>query len=103
VVARGKGFSSFGIYMDVNKFLLEVNGLVGSLFKVRDSYSEARLYLREKIVKGNEDPVPQGVTPTDSPPSLPDGGISSPPLPPEEKRSDLFKASMLDLGGRSVA
>jgi hypothetical protein len=42
-IAQGKGFGSFGIYADVNKFLFEVNGLVGSLFKVCESYSEARL------------------------------------------------------------
>jgi hypothetical protein len=42
------------------------------------------------------------VATTESPPSFPEGGSSSQPVPPEEKRSDLFKASMLDLGGRSV-
>jgi hypothetical protein len=101
-VARGKWFSSFGIYADMNKFLLEVNGVVVSLFKVCESYSEAHLYLREHFVKEKEDPVPQLVAPTDSPPSRPEGGISSRPVPPEEKRSNLFKAGMLDLGGRGV-
>jgi hypothetical protein len=38
VVARGKWLSSFGIYADVNEFLLEVNGVVGYLFKVCESY-----------------------------------------------------------------
>jgi hypothetical protein len=84
----------------VNKFLFEVNGVVGSLFKVCESYSEDHLYLKEHFVK--EDPVPLDVAATDSPPSLPEGGLLSPPVPPEEKRSDLFKASMLDIGGRSV-
>jgi hypothetical protein len=31
------------VYADVTKFLFEVNGVVGSLFKVCESYSEARL------------------------------------------------------------
>jgi hypothetical protein len=84
----------------VNKFLFEVNGVVVSLFKVCESYSKARLYLKDHFVK--EDPAPLDVAATDSPPSLPKGGLSSPPMPPEEKRSDLFKASMLDLGVRSV-
>jgi hypothetical protein len=50
-VARGKGFSSLENYADANKFLLEVNGVVGSLFKVCESFSEAHLYLRENFVK----------------------------------------------------
>jgi hypothetical protein len=33
-VARGRRFDSFGIYADVRNFLFEVNGVVGSLFKV---------------------------------------------------------------------
>jgi hypothetical protein len=64
-VARGTGFSSLGIYADVNKFLL-----VGSFFKVCESYSEAHLYLREHFVKEKEDPVTQGIDLTESPPSL---------------------------------
>jgi hypothetical protein len=59
VVARGKWFSSFGIYADVTKFLLEVNEVVGSLFKVCESYSEARLYLREYYVKEKGGPYPR--------------------------------------------
>jgi hypothetical protein len=54
------------------------------------------------LCEGKGGPVPQDVTRTDSPPSLPEGGVSSPPVPPKEKRSVFFKASMLDLGGRSV-
>jgi hypothetical protein len=99
-VARGRGFDSFGIYADVSKFLLEVNGVVGSLFKVCGSYSEAHLYLKENFFQDH--PAPSNVAKTDSPPSFPEGGSSSPPVPPDKKRSDLFKASMLDLGGRSV-
>jgi hypothetical protein len=99
-VAWERRFYSLGIYADVNKFLFEVNGVVGSLFKVCESYSEAHLYLNEHFVK--EDPAPLNVTLTDSLPSFPEGGSSSPHVPPEEKRSDLFKASMLDRGGRSV-
>jgi hypothetical protein len=45
-VARGRRFDSLGIYADVNKFLFEVNGTGGSLFKVCESYSKARLYLK---------------------------------------------------------
>jgi hypothetical protein len=56
--------------------------------------------LKEHFVK--EDPAHLDVAATDSPPSFPEGGSSSPPVPPEEKRSDLFKASMLDLVGYSV-
>jgi hypothetical protein len=84
----------------VSKFLLEVNGVVGSLFKVCESYSEAHLYLKENFVK--ENPAPSNVATTDYPPLFTEVGSSSPPVPPREKRSDLFKASMLDLGGRSV-
>jgi hypothetical protein len=99
-VARGSRFDSFGIYADVNKFLLEVNGMVGSLFKVCESYSESHLYLKEHLVR--EHPAPSNVAATDSPPSFAEGASSSPSVPSGEKRSDLFKASMLDLGGRSV-
>jgi hypothetical protein len=84
-----------GIYADVIKFLLEVNGVVGSLFKVCESYSKAHLYLKEHFVKDH--PAPSNVATTDSPPSLPEGGSSSPPPPPPGgNRSDLVKASMLD-------
>jgi hypothetical protein len=38
-VVRGKSFHSFGIYADVKKFLMEVNDVVGALFKVCESYS----------------------------------------------------------------
>jgi hypothetical protein len=79
-IALGKWFGSFGIYADVNKFLFEVNGVVGSLLKVCESYSEAHLYLKDHLMK--EDPVPLDVAAADSPPSLPEG--------------------MLDIGGRSV-
>jgi hypothetical protein len=79
-VARGRIFDSFGIYADVNKLLFEVNGVVGSLFKVCESYSEARLYVKELFTK--EDPTPLDVAATDSPPSFPEGGSSSPPVPP---------------------
>jgi hypothetical protein len=99
-VARGRRFDSFGIYADVHKFLLEVNGVVGSLFKVRESYSEAHLYLKEHFIK--EHPTPSTVAATDSPPLSPEVGSLSPPAPPGEKRSNIFKASMLDLGGRSM-
>jgi hypothetical protein len=92
-VARGRRFDSLGIYADVSKFLIEVNGVVGSLFKVCESYSKAHLYLKAHLVK--EHPSSSIVTMTYSPPSFPEGGSS-------EKRSDIFKASMLDLGGRSV-
>jgi hypothetical protein len=94
-VARGRRFDSFGIYADVNRFLFEVNGVVGSLFKVCESYSEAHLNLKEHFMKYH--PPPLDVTETDSPPSFPKGGSSSPPAAPEEKRSYLFKASMLYL------
>jgi hypothetical protein len=99
-VAQRKRFDSFGIYVNVNKLLCEVNGVVGSLFIVCESYSEAHLYLQEHFMK--EDPAPLDVAAADSPPSFPEGGLSPPPVPPEEKRSDLFKARMLDLGWRSV-
>jgi viroplasmin and RNaseH domain-containing protein len=72
-VARGKWFSSFGIYADVNKFLLEVIGVVGSLFKVCESYPEAHLYLREHFVKEKEESIPQYIDPTGCPPSPPEG------------------------------
>jgi hypothetical protein len=99
-VAIGRRFDSFGIFADMNKFFLEVNGVVGSLFKVCESYSEAHLYLKEHFVK--EHPTPSNVAAIDSPPSFSEVGFSSPSVPPGEKKSDLSKASMLDLVGRSV-
>jgi hypothetical protein len=99
-VARGRRFDSFGIYADVNKFLLEVNGVVGSLFKVCESYSEAHLYLKKHFI--NEHPAPSNVASADSPPSFTEVDSLSPSVPPGENRRDLFKASMLDLGGRSM-
>jgi hypothetical protein len=53
---------------DVKKFLLEVNGVVESLFKVCESYSEVHLYLKEHFV--NEHPTPSNAAVTDYPPSL---------------------------------
>jgi hypothetical protein len=87
-------------YADVSKILSEVNGVVGLLFKVCESYYEAHLYLKEHFRKDH--PIPLNVAAADSPFSFPEVGSSSPPFPPEEKRSDLFKASKLDVGGRSV-
>jgi hypothetical protein len=84
----------------VNKFLIEVNGVVGSLFKACESFSEAHLYLKEHFVK--EHPATSKAAATDSPPSFTKVGSSSTPIPPGEKRSNLFKASILDLGGSSV-
>jgi hypothetical protein len=86
----------------VNNFLLKVNGVTVSLFKVCESYSEARLYLKEYFVKEKEDPVFLGTDLIGFPPLPPEGEISSPPVPPKKKISELFMASMLDLGGRSV-
>jgi hypothetical protein len=88
-VARERIFDRFGIYADVNKFLFEVNGVVGSLFKVCESYSEARLYLKEHFVK--EDPAPLNVAATDSPPLFPTGGLSSPPVPPGGEKKLYFQ------------
>jgi hypothetical protein len=68
-VAQGIRFDSFGIYADVSKFIFEVNGVVGSLFKVCASYSGSHHYLKEHLVK--ERPVPSNVAVTDSPPSFP--------------------------------
>jgi hypothetical protein len=56
--------------------------------------------LKENLVK--EQLTPLNFASTGYPPSFPEGGSLSLPVPPEKKRSDLFKASMLDLGGRSV-
>jgi hypothetical protein len=67
-VARGRRFDSFGIYDDVNKFLLEVNWVFGLLFKVCESYSEAHLYLREHLVQDH--PAPSNAALTDSPSSF---------------------------------
>jgi hypothetical protein len=75
-VARGRRFDSFGIYADVNKFLLEVNGVVGSLLKVCESYSEAQLYFKEHFVQDH--PTPSNVVLTDSPPSFTKVAYSSP-------------------------
>jgi hypothetical protein len=56
--------------------------------------------LKEHFVE--EHPAPSNVAATNSPPSFPEGGYLSRSVPQGENRSDLFKASMLDLGGRSV-
>jgi hypothetical protein len=79
-VDRGRRFDSFGIYAEVKKFLFEVNGVDGSLFKICESYSEVHLYLKEHFVK--EDPLPLDVAATDSPPSFPEGGFIVPTRPP---------------------
>jgi hypothetical protein len=63
-VTRGRRFDKFGIYADVNKFLLQVNGVVGSLLKVCESHSEFHLYLKEHFVR--EHPAPSNVALTDS-------------------------------------
>jgi benzoyl-CoA reductase/2-hydroxyglutaryl-CoA dehydratase subunit BcrC/BadD/HgdB len=64
----------------VNKFLLEVNGVVGLLFKVCESYSEAYLYLKEHFVQDH--PTPSNVTSTDSPPLFTKVASSYPSAPP---------------------
>jgi hypothetical protein len=84
-VAQGRRFGSFGIYADVNKFLLEVNGVVGSLFKVCESYSEAHLYLKEHFVP--EHPIPLNVALTDSPPYFTNVASSSPSSPPGKREA----------------
>jgi hypothetical protein len=84
-VARGRRFDSFGIYADVNKFLLEVNGVVGSLFKVCESYSEAHLHLKEHFIQDH--PAPSNVASTDSPPSLTKVAFSSPSAPPGKREA----------------
>jgi hypothetical protein len=83
-----------------NKFLLEVNGVAGSIFKLCESHSEAHFYVKEHFVK--EHPAPSNVAATDSPPSFTEVASSPPSVPLGVNRSDLFKASMLDLGMRSV-
>jgi hypothetical protein len=94
-VARGKKIDSFGIYAHVNKFLFEVNGVVGFRFKVCGSNSEAHLRLK-KIGSRT-----LGRRSDRSPSLVPRRGYITPP-PPEEKRNDISKASMLVLGGRSA-
>jgi hypothetical protein len=89
VVARGRRFDSFGIYNDVSKFLFEVNGRVGSLFKVCESYSEAHLYVKEHFVK--EHPAPLNVSETDSPPSFLEGGLFVPVHPPRGEKTQYFQ------------
>jgi hypothetical protein len=93
VVARGRKFESSRIYSDANKFLLEVNGVVGSLFKVCEFYYEAHLYLKGHLVPDH--PVPSSVASTDSNPSF--TKVASSPAPPPGgggKRSDICKSSM---------
>jgi hypothetical protein len=87
-VTQGRRFDSSGIYADVNKFLLEVNGVVGSLFKVCDSYSKAHLYLKERFVK--EHPAPSNVAATDSPPSFTKVASLSPSAPPQGEREAIY-------------
>jgi hypothetical protein len=54
--------------------------------------------LEEHFTKETDDPIFLSTDPRAPPPPNP-GGVASPPTRPETKRSDLFKASMLDLGG----
>jgi hypothetical protein len=75
-----EGLTVLGYAADVNKFLLEVNGVVGSLFKVCESYSEAHLYLKEHFVQDH--PTPSNAASTDSPPSFVKVASSSPSAPP---------------------
>jgi hypothetical protein len=96
------GFDSFRIYGDVKKFLIEVNVVIGALFKVCDSYSETRLYSEEPFTKWKDDPIFLDTILRGPPSSPPERGVSPPPAHPEPKRSDLFKAIMLDSEWRSV-
>jgi hypothetical protein len=73
-VARGNGVGSFRIYADVEKFLMEVNGVVVALFKVYESYSGAHLYLEEPFTKETDDPIFMGTDPRGSPSPPPKGG-----------------------------
>jgi hypothetical protein len=84
-IAPGRRFDSFGIYTDVNNFLLEVNGVVGSLFKVCESYSESDLYLKEHFVQ--EHPTPPNVAAADSPPSFTKVASLSRPSPPRKREA----------------
>jgi hypothetical protein len=71
----------------VSKFIFEVNGVVGLLFKLCESYSEAHLYLKEHRF----------------PSLVPRRGLFIPTHPPQRRNEAIFfKASMLDLGGLSV-
>jgi hypothetical protein len=78
-------FDSFGMYADVNKFLLEVNSVAWSILKVCESYSEAHLYLKEHFVK--EHPTPSNVAANDSPPSFTEVASSSPAVPSGEREA----------------
>jgi hypothetical protein len=101
-VAGGKLFGIFRIYADVKKFLMEVNGMVGILFKVCESFSEAHLYLEDPFTKETDGPIFLGTDLRGSPSPPTRGGVAPPTKHPEVKRSDLLKTSMLDLGGSSV-
>jgi hypothetical protein len=56
-VAEGRNSGSFGIYADVGKFLSEVGGVVGALFKVCPTYPEVMLYLEFHQGWGQRDPT----------------------------------------------
>jgi hypothetical protein len=55
-VAEGRNSGSFGMYVDVGKFLSEVDGVVGTLLKLFPTYPEVRLYLEVHQGWGQRDP-----------------------------------------------
>jgi hypothetical protein len=86
-IAQGRRSDSLGIYADLSKFLLEVNCVVGSIFKLCQYYSKAHLYLKEIFVK--EHPTPSNVAATDSPPSFPKGDLRPRPSP-QGNREEIY-------------
>jgi hypothetical protein len=92
-VAMVNSVDIFGINADVKKFLTEVNGVVGALFKVCESHSEARLYLEDHSTNGKGISLREGLLTRHTRWKPP------PPTHPGMKKRDLFKASMLYLAG----
>jgi hypothetical protein len=64
VVAEGRNYGSFGIYVDVDvgKFLSEVDCMAGALFRVYPTYPASRLYLEVHQGRGGEPPPSQNAT-----------------------------------------
>jgi hypothetical protein len=54
--AEGRNSGTLGIYADFGKFLSEVDGVVGALFKVCPTYPEVGLYLEVHQGWGQRDP-----------------------------------------------
>jgi hypothetical protein len=106
MVFLGEMISTVLKSMQTSRFLMEVNGVAGALFKVCESYSEAHLYLEERFTKEKDDPISS--VPIREPPLFPaaQGGLFLSHIPRSEEKRPFqghhvgFRRAQFD--GRSV-